>query len=61
MQDTDLNVIAARMHQVLEHDYAYLVWRVLVQAESGAGATAEPWLFVHTRTSSSRVVPHCSR
>jgi hypothetical protein len=50
MQDTDLNVIAERMQQVLERDYAYLEWRVLVQAESGAGADAEPCLFVHART-----------
>jgi hypothetical protein len=50
MQDTDLNVIAERMQQVLERDYAYLEWRVLVQAESGAGAFAEPCLFVHART-----------
>ncbi|MDP9309970.1 MAG: hypothetical protein M3R24_03565 [Chloroflexota bacterium] len=50
MQDTGLNTIADQMQQVLERDYAYLEWRVLVQAESGIGTTAEPWLFVHART-----------
>ncbi len=50
MQDTDLDTIVERMQQVLERDYAYLEWRVLVQAEPSAGAAAEPWLFVHART-----------
>jgi PhoPQ-activated pathogenicity-related protein len=50
MQDTDLNVIAERMQQVLERDYAYLEWRVLMQSEAGAEADAESWLFVHART-----------
>ncbi len=49
MQDTDQNTLVERMQQVLERDYAY-EWRVLVQAEPDAGASAEPWLFVHART-----------
>lgn len=49
-QDPDLDTLVARMQQVLERDYASLAWRVLVQAEPGAGADAEPWLFVHART-----------
>ncbi len=50
MQDTDLDTLVERMQQVLERDYAYLEWRVLVQPEPSAGASAEPWLFVHART-----------
>ncbi|MDP9314602.1 MAG: hypothetical protein M3R24_27610 [Chloroflexota bacterium] len=50
MQDTDLDTLVERMQQVLERDYAYLEWRVLVQAEAGVGASAEPWLFIHART-----------
>ena len=50
MQDTDLDTLVERMQQVLERDYAYLEWRVLVQAEPNAGGIAEPWLFVHART-----------
>jgi hypothetical protein len=50
MQDTDLNIIAERMQQVLNREYASLEWHVLVQAEPGAGAAAEPWFFVYART-----------
>ena len=50
MQDTDLDTLVERMQQVLERDYDYLAWRVLVQAEPGAGAAAEAWLVVHART-----------
>jgi hypothetical protein len=49
-QDTDLNIIAERMQQVLERDYAYVEWRVLVQPD----ADAEPWLFVHALTGDFR-------
>jgi hypothetical protein len=46
MQDAELDLITERMQQVLERDYAYLEWRVLVQPD----ADAELWLFVHART-----------
>lgn len=50
MQDTDLDTLVEPMQQVLERDYAYLEWRVLVQADAERGPSAEPWLVVHART-----------
>ena len=50
IQDTELDKVVEHMQQVLEREYAYLEWRVLVQTESGAGTAAEPWVFVHART-----------
>ncbi len=50
MNDTDLNIIADHMQQVLDREYGHLEWRVLVQPAPDAAPSAEPWIFVHART-----------
>lgn len=50
MQNADLDTLAERMQQVLDRDYAHLLWRVLVQGDAEAEASPDPWLVVHART-----------